>query len=828
VADESANREILVAQLEGDLAGIAFLAATAATGSPAPSPEPAPLTLPAWVDEAMLAEFHEAQRFGLTEVEELFLEPDLLGESERQRIARILHTLKGESGTVGFAGLERLYHALEDHLLAAPELRAVADDVFAVKDWVLSAVPALVAGRGEPPGREALLARLGPASAHGAAPSPERDDPGTDEDLHPEPLAPGHAPTDRLPSDPESIALFGEFHDESQESLAQADELLISLESGTADPATVDALFRIFHTIKGLAGFLDMGSIGALAHAAETLLSQAREDLATFDDHRVDLVLRTTVMVRTILTSMRQAIGTDAPPPPASGLSDLLDALTLAQTGGAGQPRPARRPVAPAPEPRPVAEVAAAPASDPSDEDVGGPRMAPRAAAEPEKPADGAPEGGEGGAPALLRETIKVDLARVDSLVETIGELVILEAMVTSGLSSASQRTRQQMAQMSKIVRDLQRQGLALRMVPLRGVFQKMSRLVRDLSRRSGKPIQLELSGQDAEMDRSLAERLGDPLVHMIRNGVDHGIEPIEVRRAAGKPDLATLRLRAFHEGGNIVIELSDDGKGLDRDAILARAVSRGLVPAGAQLADRDVYELIFAPGFSTAEKVTELSGRGVGMDVVKRTVEELRGRIQISTEKGKGTTFRLVLPLTLAIIDGMLLTVGGAALRAAHLPADFVQRFASRLAEVLRSEVVVARGAEVCRPGLIVVSPATHHLRVRRQGSQLTTELFAGAPVNQHVPSCDVLLSSVAKACGGAAVGLILTGMGSDGARGLLEMRRAGAATLAQDEATSVVFGMPRAARDLGAVDELLPLPDLARRAMERLAEPRERRRAV
>jgi two-component system chemotaxis sensor kinase CheA len=209
-------------------------------------------------------------------------------------------------------------------------------------------------------------------------------------------------------------------------------------------------------------------------------------------------------------------------------------------------------------------------------------------------------------------------------------------------------------------VRDLQRQGLALRMVPLRGVFQKMSRLVRDLSRRSGKPVQLDLSGQDAEMDRSLAERLGDPLVHMIRNAVDHGVEPVAARRAAGKPELATLRLRAYHEGGNIVIELSDDGKGLDRDAILARAVSRGLVPPGATLTDRDVYELIFAPGFSTAEKVTELSGRGVGMDVVKRTVEELRGRIQISTEKGQGTTFRLVLPLTLAIIDGMLLAVGG------------------------------------------------------------------------------------------------------------------------------------------------------------------------
>lgn len=603
-AGESTDREILVAQLEGSLGAIASLAADLPE-PPAPLEAPPPLNLPAWVDAAMLAEFHDAQRSGLGEIEGILLE-GVLGESERQRVARILHTLKGEAGTVGFSALEDLYHALEDHL-EARGLKRVVDDVLAVKDWVLAAVPGLVGGAAEPPGRAALLAHL-------RSPAAERE---------PAPAPSGPEPTTRLPSDPEVVALFGEFHDESQESLLQADELLMSLEAGAADPATVDALFRIFHTIKGLAGFLDMGNIGAMAHAAETLLDQAREDLATLVQARVDLLLRTTVMVRRILTATRTAVETRSGVVEVDGYDDLLHNLVSARSGQAAA-RVAE------PEERPQAE---------------------------------APEGAEpsGASPTLLRETIKVDLSRVDNLVETIGELVIVEAMVTSSVTTTiSQRTRHQLAQMSKIVRDLQRQGLALRMVPLRGVFQKMSRLVRDLSRRSSKPVNLELAGQDAEMDRSLAERLGDPLVHMIRNAVDHGVEPIAARRAAGKPDKATLRLSAFHEGGNIVIELSDDGKGLDRAAILAKAVSRGLVPAGVQLADRDVYELIFAPGFSTAEKVTELSGRGVGMDVVKRTVEELRGRIQISTELGRGTTFRLVLPLTLAIIDGMLLSVGG------------------------------------------------------------------------------------------------------------------------------------------------------------------------
>ncbi|MEQ1566504.1 MAG: Hpt domain-containing protein, partial [Myxococcota bacterium] len=520
--------------------------------APARTTAAAPAGLPAWVDPAMLAEFYDGQLHGLTEVEEMMLDAASLGEAGRNKLARILHTLKGESATVGFAGLEELYHALEDRLLAAPSPVEVVDDALALKDWVLRAVPALITGESAPPGREELLERLRATEA----PAPP-----------PVPLPIPTAAKNVLPSDPEAIAMFGEFFDEAAESLIQADELLVSIEAGGVEASSVDALFRTFHTLKGLAGFLELGSIQALAHAVEALLDDARNDPSTLSAARLDLILRATNMVRSALHATREAVAAGSGDLVVPGFDALLQKVLEARRRASVAPPPVRF----------AAPVAAPSASSEEREDD-----------EERKPNL-----------AVVRETIKVDLTRVDSLVETIGELVIVEAMVNNAADLRSQighRTRHQLAQLSKIVRDLQRQGLALRMVPLRGVFQKMSRLVRDLSRRSGKSIQLELSGQDAEMDRSLAERLGDPLVHMMRNAADHGIEPSDQRVAAGKPPMATIRLSAYHEGGNIIIELSDDGRGLNRDAIVKKAIERGLIDPSIQLSDPEAWELIFAP----------------------------------------------------------------------------------------------------------------------------------------------------------------------------------------------------------------------------------------
>jgi two-component system, chemotaxis family, sensor kinase CheA len=198
-----------------------------------------------------------------------------------------------------------------------------------------------------------------------------------------------------------------------------------------------------------------------------------------------------------------------------------------------------------------------------------------------------------------------------------------------------------------------------MRMVPIGLQFQKTARLVRDLSRKEGKPIVLVTSGEDTELDKTIAEQLSDPLLHMVRNSIDHGIETPEQRGATGKDPTARIRLAAYHRSGQIVIEIADDGRGLDREKILTKAVERGLVKAGPQLSDNEIFLLIFEPGFSTAEKITDLSGRGVGMDVVRKHVQKMRGRIDIQSEAGRGTTFFIKLPLTLAIIEGLVVAVG-------------------------------------------------------------------------------------------------------------------------------------------------------------------------
>jgi len=195
--------------------------------------------------------------------------------------------------------------------------------------------------------------------------------------------------------------------------------------------------------------------------------------------------------------------------------------------------------------------------------------------------------------------------------------------------------------------------------VPVAGTFQKMARLVRDLSKKSGKSIVFQSKGDETELDRAFVDKIADPLVHMIRNAVDHGIETPSERAAAGKSPEALIELRAFHEGGNIHVEILDDGRGLNKEAILAKAIEKGLLGADERLSESEIFNLIFLPGFSTAKQITEVSGRGVGMDVVKRNIEDLRGYVQIQSEPGKGTRFKIILPLTLALIDGMVVKVG-------------------------------------------------------------------------------------------------------------------------------------------------------------------------
>ncbi len=256
-------------------------------------------------------------------------------------------------------------------------------------------------------------------------------------------------------------------------------------------------------------------------------------------------------------------------------------------------------------------------------------------------------------------ETVRVDRHRLDELINQIGELVIGVSMVEREVLAVNNGNESSaMMQLGKIVRDLQELSLSLRMVPIGATFQKMARVVHDISRKLGKQIDFVTEGDDTELDKSVVDKIGDPLIHMVRNAADHGIELPEARLKAGKSPAGRVTLRAFQQGGNIFIELTDDGRGLNRQAIVSKAIERGIIASGETLSDSDICNLIFQPGFSTAKEITDISGRGVGMDVVRRNVEELQGSVQVRSTEGQGSTMTVRLPLTLAILDGLLVQV--------------------------------------------------------------------------------------------------------------------------------------------------------------------------
>jgi two-component system chemotaxis sensor kinase CheA len=262
----------------------------------------------------------------------------------------------------------------------------------------------------------------------------------------------------------------------------------------------------------------------------------------------------------------------------------------------------------------------------------------------------------------VSESTVRVKVDRLDKLLDTVGELVIAQTMVGQDeliVNGKHHELGKKISHADKIVRELQDLSMILRMVPLKGTFQKMARLARDLSQKNGKIVNFITEGDETEIDRNMVDMVADPLVHLVRNAVDHGIETPEERRRIGKSGEGRIYLTAGHAEGSIILTVWDDGRGLSRQRIVDKAMARGLIDSAERMTDQDVWQMIFHPGFSTAEKVTEVSGRGVGLDVVRRTVEELRGRIEVQSSEGQGCAFIMRMPLTMAIIDGMVVKVG-------------------------------------------------------------------------------------------------------------------------------------------------------------------------
>jgi two-component system chemotaxis sensor kinase CheA len=442
------------------------------------------------------------------------------------------------------------------------------------------------------------------------------------------PKTAGNPPS--IAQDPE---LLSDFILESGEHLANIETQVLMLERDPCDAEALNAVFRAFHTIKGLAGFLELWNVQKVAHETETVLDRARNGELTLTPPAIDAILLSADYLRRWLRHL------EAPAPngpPIDGEEALLVRIrglcSASPESGTGDPEPKReREPAPLPEERPEA-------SEPA---FGG------------EPAEG--RRGSVGA-------VKVDTAKLDLLVEMAGEMVIAESLVRQDPelpALRSQRLQRNMAQLTRITQELQKTAMAMRLVPIGPLFRRMARLVRDLSRQFGKRVEMVSAGDEIELDRTIVEELADPLMHMVRNALDHGLETPRERRAAGKKETGRVTLTAQHRGGQVLIEIADDGRGLDRERIAAKAIERKLIASAEGLTDNEIFNLVFEPGFSTAAMVTNVSGRGVGMDVVRRHIDKLRGRIEIRSAPGQGSTFSLKLPLTLAIIDGLVVRVG-------------------------------------------------------------------------------------------------------------------------------------------------------------------------
>jgi two-component system chemotaxis sensor kinase CheA len=420
---------------------------------------------------------------------------------------------------------------------------------------------------------------------------------------------------------------------------------VLALEENPTDADAVNSVFRVFHTFKGSAGFLKFDAMQRFAHDLESLLDAARSGSLAVSRAVIDAILKGGDVLSSCMREVGAQLAGDRPGTPiAVPSAQVLEMIRLALA-------PDRSPPA---EAAPVATARVAPSGERVETAVLQ-TQAPAAEQAKSAPRDAVA--------ASEATSIRVDAAKLDDMVNLVGELVIAQSMVigaAEGSQLADVDRDQAMRSLMRITRELQRNATTLRMVPISGLFRKMTRLVRDLSAQVGKQVRLELIGEDTELDRQLVDRMGDPLLHMIRNAVDHGVELPAERQAAGKDAIGIVRLSAAHESGGVVIRVADDGRGLDGDRLLAKALEKGLIKGDGPRSLAERLELIFLPGFSTASAVTDISGRGVGMDVVRRHIEGLRGAIDIASTVGVGTTFTIRLPLTLALIDGLLVRVGG------------------------------------------------------------------------------------------------------------------------------------------------------------------------
>jgi two-component system chemotaxis sensor kinase CheA len=455
-----------------------------------------------------------------------------------------------------------------------------------------------------------------------------------------------------------------EFLVESSENLDLLDRELINLEKDPGNRGTLASIFRTIHTIKGTCGFLGFTKLESVAHVGENLLSKLRDGELALNPEMTTALLAMVDAIRQMLASV-EAIGNEG----ERNDQELIQTLTR-HLQGSGVAARAETLAVPAVEVLPEEPTVGAPAPVAASPPVAD--AAPKIEAKPDHaehapdhaPAPAAETAAQAqGRTAASESSIRVDVTLLDKLMNLVGELVLARNQILqfsnatedAGLLAPSQR-------LNLITTELQEGVMKTRMQPIGNIWSKFPRTVRDVATMCGKQVRIEMEGKETELDKTIVEAIKDPLTHIVRNSVDHGVEKPERRVAVGKPAEGRLLLRAYHEGGQVIIEISDDGGGLDADKIRRKAVEKGLITPeqAARMGEREGVNLIFLPGFSTAEKVTNVSGRGVGMDVVKTNIEKIGGTVDVQSKAGTGTTVRMKIPLTLAIIPALIVTSGG------------------------------------------------------------------------------------------------------------------------------------------------------------------------
>jgi two-component system chemotaxis sensor kinase CheA len=533
------------------------------------------------------------------------------------------------------------------------------------------------------------------------------------------------------------------FRDETDELLQAIDADLLRLEqyadTGTLDDELVNSLFRALHTIKGSAGMLEFGAVQQVAHKLENVYDLLRKDRMPLTEGGVNLLFEgrdvLTALVRAAVSEGQAPEGVDEYVARLDAFASVYDSTAQAIEGPRDEQddtedlgplddaqvaafqaeveRLLAEAQTPAPELDPSSAQAAvdalffgAPLSVADGPELPAPLKFPGAAA-----AAAAPNAKR---PGAKNQTIRVDIERLDLLLNLVGELVINRTRISdiattlgrelaadgraeTGLVSLAKDLSESSTLLARTTNEIQESIMKVRMVPIGQVFDRFPRMVRDLAKARHKEIRLEIAGAETDLDKTIVDEVGEPLMHLVRNCIDHGIESPEVRESRGKPRQGTIRLNAYHEGNQVIVEISDDGAGIDLARVRDRGVKMGLIAEADRLSDREIVELIFSPGFSTAKEVTDVSGRGVGMDVVKKNVLRLKGVFDVDTVPGEGTTFTIKLPLTLAIIQALLVRVAD---ELYSIPLDAViesQRIdASEVRTVHGGEVITLRGQVV------------------------------------------------------------------------------------------------------------------------------------